>query len=213
MRPVGSTALLAAATAAALSGCTASGTSATHSTSALPSQGSSTSIPVRPSTASGSVAVVHHPLHLPTIRPGQRCPVTLSRRQPDPALGIVQGLGPAGPVGLSAHGVLHYGAPNPDRFVDRSWGGQKVLWAVDNSVDGAVLVRGRQLDGPHRLGFNDPALPELVLEPKPVSHPGGWRDYPSYTRLRAPGCYAYQVDTPSRSFVIVFRADGPSLRR
>jgi hypothetical protein len=30
---------------------------------------------------------------------------------------------------------------------------------------------------------------------------------PSYTRLRGPGCYAYQVDGTSFSRVVVFRAD------
>ncbi len=37
----------------------------------------------------------------------------------------------------------------------------KVLWAVDSTVAGPVLVRGRQLDGPHRLR----------LHANTVSHP------------------------------------------
>jgi hypothetical protein len=84
-----------------------------------------------------------------------------------------------------------------------------VLWAVDGKVPGPVLVRGRQLDGSHLVGFDDPASLELVLQPGEAVPSGGWRDYPSYTRLRAPGCYAYQVDAPSGSTVIVFRAVGP----
>jgi hypothetical protein len=34
----------------------------------------------------------------------------------------------------------------------------------------------------------------------------GQRYRPSYTRLRAPGCYAYQIDGLTFSRVIVFRA-------
>ena len=33
-----------------------------------------------------------------------------------------------------------------------------------------------------------------------------WLNWPSYTRLRAGGCYAYQVDGATSSRVIVFRA-------
>ena len=32
-------------------------------------------------------------------------------------------------------------------------------------------------------------------------------DRPSYTRLRAPGCYAYQVDGPNFSYPVAFRAE------
>ena len=35
---------------------------------------------------------------------------------------------------------------------------------------------------------------------------GDWLGYPSYTRLRGGGCYAYEVDGTSFSRVIVFRA-------
>ncbi|MBA2462339.1 MAG: hypothetical protein H0V45_11335 [Actinobacteria bacterium] len=34
----------------------------------------------------------------------------------------------------------------------------------------------------------------------------GGGDNPSLTRLRAPGCYAYQVDGRTFSYVIVFEA-------
>ncbi len=161
--------------------------------------------------SSVSVAALHRPLRLPTIRPGQPCPVTLSQHQPDPAFGIVQGTGPAGPVGQSAAGVLEYDGPTSTGFADKSWGGAKMLWAVDSAVNGPVLVRGRQLDGPHGLRFNDPAVAELLLVANKDALPGGWRDYPGYTRLQAPGCYAYQVDAPSGSTIIIFRAQGPAV--
>lgn len=199
----------AAVTASILAACTASATTSRQSKTE-PLTGSPTATQSQPSSPSSSLAGLHRPLRLPTIRPGQPCPVTLSRHQPDPALGIVQGTGPAGPVGLSARGVLQYVGPaQATAFTDKSWGGQKVLWAADSAVNGAVLVRGRELDGPRGLRFSDPAVSELVLAPKTPITPGGWRDYPSYTRVQAPGCYAYQVDAPSGSTVIVFRAEGP----
>lgn len=159
--------------------------------------------------AGGTGDGLRRPLDLPDLRAGDECPVTRTQQRPDPGLGFVQGEGSAGPVGIPADGVLGY--IGPGTWVDQSWGGQKVLWAVDPAVTGDVVVRGRQLDGPHEVQFDDPAVPELVLSPDEDALPGGWRDYPSFTRLRAPGCYAYQVDTESDTIVIVFRAEGPTV--
>ncbi len=186
----------------------------TSPTAAAPTTTSPTSATKSPiaTGSSVSVAALHRPLRLPTIRPGQPCPVTLSQHQPDPDLGVVQGTGPAGPVGISARGALQYEAPaQSDALTDKSWGAVKVLWAVDSAVNGPVLVRGRQLDGPNGLRFNDPAVAEMLLAVTKDAFPGGWRDYPGYARLQAPGCYAYQVDAPSGSTVIVFRAEGPAV--
>lgn len=199
----------ASAVALLLVGCT-SGSSRSPSNHESPTTATETRAAA--TSPGDSLATLHRRLRLPTLRPGQPCPVTLARHRPDPALGEIQGNGPAGPVGLSAAGVLHYDDPaGANAFTDKSWGGAKVLWAVDNAVNGTVLVRGRQLDGTHELRFNDPAVDELLLAPKPPASPRGWRDYPSYTRLRAPGCYGYQVDAPSSTTVIVFRAEGPTV--
>jgi hypothetical protein len=71
---------------------------------------------------------------------------------------------------------------------------------------GAVLVRGRQLDGPTQVGFDlgpgwtNRVLPEIRLfGPDEGLHPAA-------TFLRTPGCYAYQVDTLRSSYLIVFEA-------
>lgn len=200
-----------------LTGCTsAPGYRSANLASAVTAALTSATLPTNGSGAStvsgGSAAALRRPLQLPTVSKGQPCPVTLAQHQPDPALGLVQGNGPAGPVGLSKAGVLQYVSPaEGTAFSDKSWGGQKVLWAANSAVDGPVLVRGGQLDGAHGVRFNDPAVAEMLLPPKPPITAGGWRDYPSFTRLQAPGCYAYQVDTPTGTTVIIFRAEGPNL--
>ena len=73
-------------------------------------------------------------------------------------------------------------------------------------------MRGRQLDGPNELRFGDSADPsaDLVLSDAATVRVGGsslgWRNWVSSTRLRAAGCYAYQVDTADGSQVMVFAA-------
>jgi len=132
--------------------------------------------------------------------------VTTTRHQPDPHLGPIQGNGPVGPAGIGKTGSLVYNTRPELPVTDLTWGVAKVLWEVDGTLAGPVLVRGRQLDGPNELRFEDPAVPELVLPDYGRGNP--WRDYPSYTRVRAPGCYAYQIDTATRNFTVVFRAVG-----
>ncbi|HEX3873332.1 MAG TPA: hypothetical protein VHW26_04230 [Solirubrobacteraceae bacterium] len=74
-------------------------------------------------------------------------------------------------------------------FDGSDWGAQKVLWAAAPRYAGPVLIRQLLAAGATSSG-----------------EPAGWREWPSYTRLRAGGCYAYQVDGTTFSTVIVFRA-------
>lgn len=139
--------------------------------------------------------------------------MSLEVQQPDPGLGPLWGTGPARPAGLAAGAVLDYESPaDSGNWIDRSWGGQKILWAVDPTVTGVVLVRGRRLDGFGELAFEDPPQADLVLNARGYEgQPGGWRDSPGFTRVRAPGCYAYQVDTATGTWSIVFIARGPQM--
>ena len=80
----------------------------------------------------------------------------------------------------------------------------------DPKYDGAILIRGEQMDGTNALRFGQGG-PKLLEELAFGAHgadnwSGNWRNFPSYTRLRAPGCYAYQVDGAGFSDTIVFRA-------
>jgi hypothetical protein len=85
------------------------------------------------------------------------------------------------------------------------WWGTKVLWTIPRYY-GAVLIRGGQLDGTNAMGFDvgpqwtDSVLPGLrFVGPEIGLHPAA-------TFVRAPGCYAYQVDTLRSSYLIVFEA-------
>jgi hypothetical protein len=89
------------------------------------------------------------------------------------------------------------------------WSGTKRLWLLDNRHVARVLVRGHQLDGPNeaRFVYGRPAFtPENKLNPVPELRLDQWQDNPSQTRLRAPGCYAYQVDGRTFSYLVVFEA-------
>ena len=177
------------------------------------SLGASTS----PPTASGPPAEIwetlrERPLQLPNLASGAACPRTPDG-QVSPAYGPGLGTGPIYPVGLGTNGVLSFAYP-PDpsvEFAGSDWGGAKVLWVSSPAYRGPALIRGHQLDGPNGLRFGrgiDPS-DELRLPQEPgarsIGEEPGWRAWPSYTRLRAPGCYAYQVDGLDFTEVVVFR--------
>jgi hypothetical protein len=82
-----------------------------------------------------------------------------------------------------------------------SWRGTKVLWFVHQRYRGNVLIRGRRLDGRHRLRFDGGAVPADELRIAAGPSPARWRDEPvssrgrpSYIRVRAGGCYGVQID-------------------
>jgi len=147
--------------------------------------------------------LLRRPLRIPTLAPGSSCPVS----RPTGTFGAYGatafGPGPAYPtLGLRDGGAsLTY---------LRGWGpggvdGTKLLWTVP-SYRGPYIVRGRQLDGPGVLSFDqgpqwtDKLHPELRLV-------GPYADLnPAATFLQGAGCYAYQVDGRGFSYTIVFRA-------
>jgi hypothetical protein len=155
------------------------------------------------------LARLRRPWAQPMLAPGTTCPVSTASATPDPATGPVLGGGRSGPI--TANRLEYYAPPEGNRFADPDWGAQKVAWAVDPTVTAAVLVRGRRIDAPGAVGFDDPVVGELPLDPAADALPGGWRQYPSLTRVKAPGCYAYQVDLPSGSHTVVVHAVGPAL--
>jgi hypothetical protein len=145
-------------------------------------------------------------LQIPTIAPGAPCPVS----EANPLLwsrdSSALGPGPVAPV-LLLNGTLGY----RPRYHGSDWGAGKVLWVSAPEYDGPILIRGGRVDGTGGVGFTvvDWApLVELQLPPGPSLNIdyGGWRNWPSATRIHAPGCYAYQVDGTDFSYAIVFRA-------
>jgi hypothetical protein len=75
---------------------------------------------------------------------------------------------------------------------------------VDALYGGPVLIRGHQVDGPDPLQFDHDLAPQLRF---PAGERRGQRlAHGSFTRVRAPGCYAYQVDGLGFSYTIVFEA-------
>ncbi len=109
-------------------------------------------------------------------------------------------------MGLSGAPDVHVTA-----FIGSPWKAARVEWVASGSYRGPVLIRGARTDGSGAIGFGEGHVPADELQllqsgqqvPKPA---GGGRAWLSFTRVRVPGCYAYQIDGTSFSRVITFRA-------
>jgi hypothetical protein len=159
-----------------------------------------------PPAAAGDSA--SNALHLPTLAEGARCP-TSPRRPTAPDFGPGLGNGPVYPIGFSASGELVAEFPpfQPShQFAGSGWGGAKVLWVSDPTYEGPIRIRGRRLDGTGVVRFNLDLVHELRFArgSSQAASGSGWREFPSHTRVQAPGCYGYQVDGAGFSDVIVF---------
>ena len=115
--------------------------------------------------------------------------------------------------------TLAYPPPPGSLLAGSGFGGQKVLWIGAPRYRGPVLIRGGELGGGQRGGdrpvmFNvgtGTLFDELQFAPQSqdsqIGLPSrGWRGWPSGTDLRAPGCYAWQIDGTTFSYTVVFRA-------
>lgn len=144
--------------------------------------------------------------------PGTDCPVsaqtgTLARF----GLGSIPawGAGPAWPVfgGVFTTDIpFEFASAGPEYA---EWGERKAMWAIDPRYVGPTLVRGRQLDGPNELRFENGSpgfTEEGRLHPATELRFVGGYVRPAVTRARALGCYAFQIDGLGFSRRIVFRA-------
>jgi hypothetical protein len=159
----------------------------------------------------GVPTTLWNPLHLPTLGPGEACPVSAARRV-SRSFGPAVGTGPVFAVGLGSKTIFPFEYPSNKQsiFYGSGWGGDKVLWIGSPSYTGPVLIRGEQLNGSHAVGFSlgdgPAAYTNLQFPPGKPRSDHGWRNWPTETRLQASGCYAYQVDGTTFSEVIVFIA-------
>jgi hypothetical protein len=95
-------------------------------------------------------------------------------------------------------------------FAGSRWRGNKMVWVTTPQARGPIMVRGRELGGSTRVRFGGARVPASHLRltgpgAGVVGEPPGWRNWPSLTRLRAGGCYEFDITGASLNERIVFR--------
>jgi hypothetical protein len=152
------------------------------------------------------------PLRLPALAPASACPMT-PERFIDTDIGDATGDGPV--YLIDDEGTFF--VPFAQGANPQVWPAQVAFFPITPGVQGVVLVRGRQLDGPNevRFGKGDTPDTELLFDAPAQAHPGDlsnpWTEAIEIIRLREAGCYAIQIDSETASSVIVFRAKPQSV--
>lgn len=141
------------------------------------------------------------PIELSQISTSAPCPTSTSRQLTD-AFAPGLGSGPLFPVGFDGTGRAHW---PPDRLED-GWGYLKILWVSDSDEPGPYLVRGRRLDAPGEVRFNESHDRELRLPAGGTATTPGtsWAQWPSHILVTSPGCYGVQIDSPSGPRPVIF---------
>jgi hypothetical protein len=155
-------------------------------------------------------------LRVPVVSADSACPTSASsgdlRKRGFDGFGPAWGSGPAYPLIYGAvdlaEPILVFTDPSPRRGTadPRMWGAGKVIWVVEPTYSGPLLVRGRKLDGTKRVFFQSGEPTFIGRTPEPELRLRGQGGHPSITRVSAPGCYGYQLDGPSFTKIIVFEA-------
>jgi hypothetical protein len=164
-------------------------------------------------TSSTPMSELRRPLTAPQLSSGDPCPRTEALVEALPNTVLLTG---ANPVFASPFGPD--GARPIEHVAEDGWILLKTVWFADAEYDGPLLVRGRQLDGDNPLLFASSetgvqgeapqvcvgrtCYQEILLPGRsiPSSEVRAWG---GYTIVRAPGCYAFQVDGIGISTMIV----------
>jgi hypothetical protein len=148
------------------------------------------------------------PLTLPTLSTGESCRPSSGRRVSQ-QFGEAFGIGPVFPV-LGSQGTAQIDLSSAT--VEGGWYLVKTLWVAPSAHTAPTLVRGGRIDGAGEMRFGPGANPQPALEltASASGNNEGWRDWPQYTRLRAPGCYAYQIDGPTSTQHIIVQVTNAS---
>jgi hypothetical protein len=169
------------------------------------------------STQSESIDL--RPLQLPVLGAGQPCPVSVGTR------GTVPPNQPhifCGPCSWFGDGPVYLALAwkeSPDDFatfslarvpVENGAHRAKTPWVSVPSYSGPILIRGRALDANSKaLLFNvsGPGPQErLKIQPPNAPSPSLWSFWPSSMWVPGAGCYGIQIDTLSRTEIVIFEA-------
>ena len=163
------------------------------------------------STAGAIPAVLKRPLHFPVLRPGERCPTSGGSPVNNSIFGgIALGNGPVRPIlgEQSARDARRGIADLLSRSSAPPWLVVKTLWFSVPSYQGPFIIRAKRLGNPGPIAMGEsPTLAPLIVPPGPTMNGGqGWRTAPGGTWVRSPGCYAWQVDGLTFSYIMIVRA-------
>lgn len=89
------------------------------------------------------------------------------------------------------------------------WYGIKTHWLIKPSYSGWVVVRAEQLDSAAPVAaLGDAGIGPVIIPPGPTPNTfRGWRQQPSGTYVKGPGCFGFQIDGSTFQEHLILRAE------
>jgi hypothetical protein len=106
--------------------------------------------------------------------------------------------------------MVLFPAPENSIAAGTGWAIDKTPFVWKKRFRGPFLLRGDRIDGQGELGFSGPAgrRPFAAMQfaaGRSGLESAGLHGWPVAVWMTTPGCYAFQIDSPTTSRVIVFR--------
>ncbi|MGB9185307.1 MAG: hypothetical protein WCB67_14695 [Solirubrobacteraceae bacterium] len=164
-----------------------------------------------------SVSLLARPLHFPALGPRGRCPVSRGSKMSNSYFtGSALGRGQVR-VLLADRGDVLRGRVDLGASPTPGWSALQTLWIAMPEYTGRFVVRAARLGvsgpievQPSTTGLS-PGTGPLIVGGGPTSNSqDGYRTVPGSTWVKAPGCYAWQVDGSGFSETVVVDAMAPA---
>lgn len=154
-------------------------------------------------------------IYLQRVKPGSRCPTSTGSFINVPGASGTALKGKVVSLLVPQAGDVLHGSVQLAQSDVSGWYGIKTHWLVDPSYSGWVIVRAEQLDGRGPVAaLGEAGVEPVVIPPGPTANTfKGWRQQPSGTYVKSPGCFGFQVDGSSFTEQIILNAVLPKSPR
>lgn len=135
-------------------------------------------------------------VRFPKVAPGGPCPTSVGSDIEVPGASGMALKGKVVSLLVPQAGELGRGSVQLASSDVAGWYGIKTHWLINPSYSGWVVVRAVQLDGPAPVAaLGEAEVGPVVIPPGPTPNTfEGWRQQPSGTYVKGPGCFGFQID-------------------
>ena len=132
----------------------------------------------------------------PKLSPGSTCPTSAGSYLDVPGASGLALKGKVVSLLIPQRGDVAHGSVQLASSDVVGWYGIKTHWFINPSYSGWVVVRAEQLGASTPVAaLGEADIGPVIIPPGPTPNTyGGWRQQPSGTYVKGPGCFGFQID-------------------
>jgi hypothetical protein len=147
-------------------------------------------------------------VHLPKVTAGGTCPTSLGSYINVPGANGLALKGRFVSLLIPQRGDIVHGTVQLGTSDVPGWYGIKTHWLISPSYKGWVIVRAKQLDSSAPVAaLGEARIGPVIIPPGATANTfKGWRQQPSGTYVKEPGCFGFQIDGSRFQERLILRA-------